>query len=75
MMAAQRRGEHETNLALLNNIGGAIALAGFRTRVGDQFHAEGRAIKICSLAGVSNEELNVVGALQWEKVGFGKTRG
>ena len=68
MLAAQRSGEHEANLALLHHIRGAIALAGFRSRVGHQPHAKGGPIKIRRLARVAHVKLHVVGAIQGQKI-------
>ncbi len=67
---AQRRGEHETHLALLHHVGSAIALAGFRPGVGHQRHAECGAIKVGRLARVAHVELDVVGASERKKVAF-----
>ena len=67
-LAAQRRGQHKANLALLHNVGGAVALAGFRPGVSHQRHAKGGAIKVRRLPRVSHVELNVVGALKRKKI-------
>ena len=72
--AAQRRGEHETDLALLHHVGRAIALAGLRSRIGDQRHAEGGAVKVGSLARVADVELDVVRAFEGEKIVAGGDR-
>ncbi len=75
MVAAQRRGQHEANLALLHNVRGAIALAGFRSCVSDQPHAEGGAVKIRRLARVAHVELHVVSPFQGQKIHVSEKRG
>ena len=67
-LGAKRRGEHKADLALLHNVGGAVALAGFRARIGHQRHAECGAIEVRSLARVAHVELNVVGAFERQKI-------
>ena len=64
----ERSGEDETNLALLKNIGSAIALAGFGAGVGNQAHAKRGAIIVSSLAGVADVKLDVISALEGKKV-------
>src|SRR5271156_5416628 len=66
--AAQRGGEDEADLALLDDVRGAIALAGLRAGVGDERHAEGGAIKIRSLARIADVKLDVIGSLEGEKI-------
>ena len=61
---AQRRREHKTDLALLQHIRRAVALTGLRTGVGHQAHAERDAVEVCSLAGIANVELDVIGAIK-----------
>ena len=72
--AAQRRGQHETNLSLLQDVGRAIALASFRSRIGDQGHAEGGAVEVGRLAGVADVKLDVVCAFERQKVVAGGNR-
>jgi len=62
-------GEDEADLALLEDVGGAIALAGLRAGVGHQGHAEGGAVEVGSLTGVADVELDVVGTLEGQEVG------
>ena len=65
---AQRGGEHEANLALLDDIRGAVMLAGLRAGVGDQAHAEGGAVEVGGLAGVAHVELHVISAFEGQKI-------
>ena len=65
---AQRGGQHKANLALLQHVGGAVALAGFRPGVGHQRHAKGGAIEIGRLARISYEEFDVIGAAEGKEV-------
>ena len=51
-----------------------IALAGFRSRIGHQRHAEGSAVKVGGLTRVADVELDVVGAFQREKIVAGSDR-
>ena len=68
LSGAQRRGEHEADFALLQDVGDAVAAAGFRAGVGDQRHAERGAVEVGRLARVADEELDVVSALEGEEV-------
>ena len=61
-VGAKRGGEDEADLALLQHVGGAVALAGFGAGVGDECHAEGCAVEVGGLARVADVELDVVGA-------------
>ena len=72
--AAQRRGEHEPDFSLLQNVGGAIALAGLRSRIGHQRHAECGSIEVGGLAGIADVKLDVVGTFQRQKVLAGGDR-
>ena len=67
-VGAERGGEDEADFSLLEDVGGAVAKAGFGAGVGDEFHAEGGAIEVCGLRGVADVELDVVGAFEGEKV-------
>jgi len=62
--ASQWSRKHESNLPLLNNIGGAVTLPGFGAGVGNQRHADSHTIKVRRLASIADVELNVVRALQ-----------
>jgi len=68
-------GEDEADFSLLEDVAGAVALAGLGAGVGDEGHAEGRTVEVGGLAGVADVELDVVGALEGEEVsvcsGFG----
>jgi hypothetical protein len=68
-VGTQGGGEDEANLALLQDVGGAVAAAGFGAGVGDQLHAEGGAVEVGGLAGVADVELDVVGAVEGEESG------
>ena len=62
-VGAEGGGEDEADLALLEDVAGAVAMAGLGACVGDQRHAEGGAVEVGGLAGVADVELDVVGAL------------
>ena len=70
-VGAEGGGEDEADLALLEDVAGAVALAGLGAGVGDERHAEGGAVEVGGLTGVADVELDVVGALEGEKVGGG----
>ncbi len=67
-VGAERGGEHEADFALLQDVGGAVAEAGFGAGVGDELHAEGGAVEVGGLAGVADVELDVVGAFEGEEI-------
>jgi hypothetical protein len=60
--------EDEAYFALLKDVGGAVALSGLRAGVSDQRHAESGAVEIGRLARVADVELDVICALEGEKV-------
>ncbi len=64
----QRGGEHKANLALLQDVRGAVALARLGARVGHQAEAHGHAIKVGGLARVADIKLNVIGAVQLKNI-------
>ena len=66
---AERRREHEADLALLQQIAGPVADAGLGAAVGDQLEAERRPVVVAGLLGVADVELDVVGAVDREGVG------
>src|SRR6266851_1395745 len=68
-VGAKGCGKDEADLALLEDVGGAVTLAGLGAGVGDEGHPEGGAVEIGSLAGVADVELDVVGAFEGEEVG------
>lgn len=72
VLAAQRRGEHEANLALLHNVRGTIPLTRFRTCVRDKTHSKCRSVEVGRLARVAHVELHVVGTLEGQKIRTGK---
>ncbi len=67
-VGAEGGGEDEADFSLLEDVGGAVALAGFRACVRYQAHAEGRAIEVGRLACVADVELDVVGTFEGEKI-------
>ena len=71
VVGAEGGGEDEADLALLENVAGAVALAGLGAGVGDQGHAKGGAVEVGGLAGVAYVELDVVGSFEGEEVGGG----
>ena len=68
-VGAEGGGEDEADLALLEDVAGAVALPGFGAGVGDKRHAEGGAIEVGGLAGVAYVEFDVVGAFEGEEIG------
>ena len=60
----QRRGQHEANLALLEDVAGPVADTRLGTGVRDHVEAERLAVVVGSLARVANPQLDVVGALE-----------
>src|ERR1700678_1857344 len=73
-VGAQRGGEDKADFALLDYIGSSIALAGFRAGIGYQTHAKGGAVVVSGLARVPYVELDVVGALEGQKILAGLDR-
>jgi hypothetical protein len=67
-VGTKRGGQHETDFALLQDVGGAIADAGFRTRIGDKLVAKSQPVEISRLAGIAHPEFNVVGAVERQKI-------
>jgi hypothetical protein len=61
-------GEDEADLSLLEDVAGAVTLAGLGACVGDQGHAKGGSVEVGGLAGVAYVELDVVGAFEGEEV-------
>jgi hypothetical protein len=61
--------QHETDFTLLEDVRGAVAMAGFWACVGDERHAEGCSVEVSCLTGIAYEELDVVGAFEGEEVG------
>ena len=49
-VGAERGGEDEADFALLKDVAGAVAEAGFGAGVGDERHAKGGAVEVCGLA-------------------------
>jgi hypothetical protein len=74
-VGAECGGEDEADLSLLEDVAGAVALTCLGAGLGDQGHAEGGAVEVGGLAGVADVELDVVGALQRQKVGGGNGLG
>ena len=67
-VGAEGCGEDEADFALLEDVAGAVALAGLGTGVGDQRHAECGAVEVGCLTGIAYEKLDVVGAFEGEEV-------
>jgi hypothetical protein len=70
MVGAQRGGENEADLVLLEDVTGAISEAGLGAGIGDELITEGGAVVVGRLAGVADVKLYVVGAVQGEEVGI-----
>ena len=68
-VGAEGGGEDEADFALLEDVAGAVALAGLGAGVGDERHAKGGSVEVGGLAGVADVELDVVGAFEGEEVG------
>ena len=68
VVGPQRRGQHEADLPLAQDITGLVARAGLRTAVGRQFHAHRSAVEVRRLAGISHPEFNVIGAVERKKI-------
>ena len=68
-VGTERGCEDEADLSLLEHVRGAVAVAGLGACVGDQGHSEGCAVEVGGLACVADVELDVVGALEGEKIG------
>ena len=58
----QRRGQHEGDVALAQDVAGFVLDAGFQARVGDHVEAEGVAVEVGRLPGVADEEADVIDA-------------
>ena len=63
-LGLQRRGEHQANLALLEDVAGPVANAGLGAGIGDDVETEGLAVVVRGLARVADPQLHVVGALE-----------
>src|SRR5579875_767011 len=67
MIGSHRRSEHEANFVLLENIGSAVARAGFRAAVRREPETESRAVEVRGLASVAYVEFDVIGAVEGQK--------
>ena len=56
----ERRGEHQPDTALLQDVGGAVGMAGFRAEIGDLIKPQDLAIEERRLQGVAGKKLYVV---------------
>jgi hypothetical protein len=65
---AQGRGEHEADLALLQQIARPVAHAGLRASIAHELESERRAIEMRCLLGVADPELDEVGPVDREGV-------
>ena len=68
VVGLQRRGEHEADLVLHQDVGGAVARAGLGSAIGGQAEAERGAVEVRGLARVADVELDVIGAVQRQEV-------
>ena len=62
-------GEDESDFALLQDVAGAVTMAGFRACVRNQRHAEGGTVEIGCLTSVAHVELDVIRPFQGQEVG------
>ena len=60
MVRTQRGREHQPDVALLQHVGGRVAIPGLETAIGRRGEAEGRRVKGGRLLGVADVELEVV---------------
>jgi hypothetical protein len=68
-VGAQGCGEDEPDLALLEDIRGAVTMASLWASIGDERHPERGPVEVGRLTGVAYVELDVVGAFEGEEVG------
>ena len=68
MLGGERSGEHQPDLALLQQPRCTIARARLRPAICGQPHPERRSIEVSRLLGVAHVELHVVSAIQRQKV-------
>src|SRR5579871_2094649 len=69
-LRAEAAAQHEANLALLDDIAGAVAQARLQAGIGDRHEAEGAAIIMGGLFGVADVELDVVPVLDRHEIGI-----
>jgi hypothetical protein len=60
--------QHKAYLALLEDIGRAIALAGLGTCISDELHTESGAVEISRLTRITDIELDVISTLERKKI-------
>ena len=68
MIGRQRRGQHEADLVLHQDVRGAVARAGLRPAIGRQAESERGAVIVRRLARVAHVELHVVGAVERKEI-------
>ncbi len=56
--------QHQPHLALLQNVGGAVALPGFRAGIGNQLVAKGKPVVVRRLPRVAYVKLDIIRAVQ-----------
>ena len=69
MLRAERGGEEEPDLVLLEQVRGPVAGSRLRPSVGDQLKTEGGPVIVAGLLGISDVELDEVGAVDWKAIG------
>ena len=74
-LRAERRGENEPDLPLLQEITGAVSDPGFGAAVGDELKTERRAIEKTRLLRVADIKLHVVGPVDRKRVVRGLSGG
>ncbi len=65
---AQRRRQHQPHLALLQNIGGAVALPGLRAGIGNQLVAKGEPVVVRGLPRIADIKLDIIRAVQRQEI-------
>ena len=59
-IGVHRRSQHESDFALLHQVGRTVAHAGFRTAVTNKLEAHRTLVEKCRLLGITHIELEVV---------------
>src|SRR5205807_1802289 len=68
MVVAQRRGEDKADFPLAEDVRGGVAVAGLEASIGELRETEGVAVEERRLLGIARPELDVVDALELERV-------
>ena len=74
-LRAQRRGQHQPHFALLQHVGGAVALSRLRAGIGNQLMAEGEPVVVGRLPRIAYIKLDIIRAVQRQEVLLGLSLG